>query len=140
MILSSFKLLDNHLDHLARVTNPPVKTFLHELFPPDTRFKKNMVEVGRKFKALSALADEVVDQQETAAIQAAENVVEADCRVTEAAKQKRRNDNLEKARDQLKKTKVERASRRCLDLSSFPTPAPLADAAEAEPAEAVTTS
>lgn len=122
-ITNKYRLIDNHLDHLARVELLPAKFLLHELFPESARFRKLMVT--KKFKGFAELADRCLAEFEQAQQAAADQTVEESEAALEAAKQRRNIANLEQARAKLAERAEKRKQRRTMDLEPLePAPAP----------------
>lgn len=63
-ITQEFVLLDNHLDHAARLELSPSQYFLHDGFAPSAQFKEDMAAKGKQSTFLASLAKEAAGEIE----------------------------------------------------------------------------
>lgn len=85
-ISTRFELVDNHLDHAARVILRPTVFHLYELFPESAPFRRNMY--GKKFKALNELVEKVTAEFDEEAKLKQDSTVEASDRVVVKAQKR----------------------------------------------------
>lgn len=113
-VTQAFSLMDNHLDHCARLVLGPAKYMVADFFREDAPFKRLMVQ--RKCKRLHEIAATVLAEQ-TALADATEltEVKESD-RTLKPALKKRSEENLTKAKAKLQERQEERKKARTLIL------------------------
>ena len=119
-ISKDFVLVDNHLDHYARVElrqTPPIVWYLHTFFASTAPFKNLMQTTGKKFKRLSELSLQVLATSELSFHeQVGKNLKEG---ADQAAKvnKTRATTKLQIAHSRLEANKEERKKRRTIKLS-----------------------
>jgi hypothetical protein len=112
-------LIDNHLDHLARVEKHPCRYFLRDLFPPDAAFKRCMPVQGKKFHLLSQAANrfKVLVDAEKSKVEK-KSVGEAATDACKEAAKERNKVQMAAARVKIAEAAQARKKRRTLTLGS----------------------
>jgi hypothetical protein len=119
LITPSFDLVDNHLDHLARVELPPCNYYLMDFFKAVTgcKFTQHIIK-DKKGDLLKAMAQQIADQLAAGMDAKEKETVEEDKEVFKEVQQKKANMNLVKARTKLQEKKADRTARRTIKLGS----------------------
>ena len=117
-ITRAFQLLDNHLDHEARLLLLPSIYYLRDFFPEECGFKKDMLVKGKKALFMPSLV--VKAEKELAAKDhaASREVVKGCTSALKAADKRQKDSAIDKARKALAATRAERVAKRSFVLAA----------------------
>jgi hypothetical protein len=113
-ITSSFSLVDNHSDQLARVELSPSKYYLMDFFK-GAEFLQRVIK-DKKGETLKKLAKAIADKHAEGIVTKNKETVQENRDVLKETHQKRATANLEKARSKLMEKKADRTARRTIKL------------------------
>lgn len=127
-ISTRFELVDNHLDHAARVTLNPTSYTLCDLFPADCAFKRTMY--AKKTKAITDLITIVAQELRQEHDAKARAIIAPDTRIQDDLQKKQSAENLAKAREKLERTKHANKRLRTMNFEVATAAPPIADSSE----------
>lgn len=135
VVTKQFKLEDNHLDHLARVTLPPAKFYLWEFFGA-APFVQYMCVKGKKFCRLKDLGAAEKEVQKADDLSKKQSEIQVNTEVMQKAQEERSNAAMKRARERLLEKAEERKRLRSGNLDMLPAPSAEAALQDKERGEA----
>ena len=116
LITPDFNLMDNHLDHMAKVGLPPCTYYLMDFFKAATcKFIQHVVK-DKRGDLLKHTAQQIADQLAEGMDAREKETVGENKEVFKEVQQKKATQNLLKARTKLEEKKVARIARRTIKL------------------------
>lgn len=117
-ITQEFALLDNHLDHAARLELAPSQYFLKDFFGGGAKFKEDIVAKGKKSTFLAGLATVAANEIAAKDMMASSAEVDGCDRVYQEVKKQQREAAMTKAREALQRKRTDRMVKRTFQLST----------------------
>lgn len=114
---TSFRLIDNHYDHLARVEKKPSVYFLKVFFADDVGFRIGMQTPGKNITGLQTLASSVAEELQAEETMKDQEVVAVNVEVAKSNAQETAKNNLAKARTKIDENQQARKRRRTIALA-----------------------
>jgi hypothetical protein len=119
-ITKKFHLVDNHLDHMAKVELKPSEHYLWKFFLDDAPFRQKMIQKGKKFRELHKIADNVNIDMEAKRTRFAKVAVQESDEICKDVGKRAKAQNLEKARLKLVERQEARKKARTCKMDVAP--------------------
>jgi len=117
VITTEFSLIDNHLDHLARVELLPCNYLLYEFFVAKKPGVLEHMIKDKKGDSLRKMAKAIAEKHAEGETQIEQQTVKEDKALLSVVAKKKAAANLLKARSKLEEKKKDRAARRTIKLA-----------------------